>query len=130
MATDISQARAAIGHCRVCDDACDDASTCQGVESCCATCNHIFEWFRDWLSREVGTPQESVELSTSLIHAHRGDSFGLVELQMELEHEFSVTIPQDDGNHFETLEDAIRCIRLMSAPAAKPMKRPFRAKTR
>jgi acyl carrier protein len=130
MATVTSQARDALGRCRVCGDPCAHTPTSQGIESCCATCKLIFEWFRDWLGREVGFPQESVELTTSLIHAHRGDSFGLVELQMELEDEFGVTIPQDVGNRFETLEDAIRCIRLRITPADKRVTRRFWAKTR
>lgn len=129
MATDTFQGRDA-GRCRVCGDPCAIALTNQGVESCCAICIQMFDWFRDWLDREAGMAPESVGLSSSLVHAHRGDSFGLVELLMELEHEFGVTIPHEPGIQFETLEDAIRCIRLTSLPEEKRVTQRFWSRTR
>jgi acyl carrier protein len=90
----------------------------------------MFDWFKDWLDREAGVALESVDLSSSLVHAHKGDSFGLVELLMEVEHEFGVTIPDDPGIQFDTLEDAIRCIRLTTLPEHKQVTRRFWSRAR
>ena len=130
MVTDNSQARYARGLCRVCGDPSPNAQSERGVEFCCATCIQMLDWFKNWLAREAGIAPERVDLSSSLVHAHRGDSFGLVELLMELEHEFGVTIPHDPGIQFETLEDAIRCIRLTSLPDVKQVTRRFWSTTR
>jgi acyl carrier protein len=129
MATTPFQAQCAVGRCRVCGAASSNAQTPRGVESCCATCLLILDWFKDWLDREAGVSPDSVDLSMSLVHAHSGDSFGLVELLMELEDEFGVTISQDAGIHLETLEDAIRCVRLTSSPAVKRAPRRFWSRT-
>jgi acyl carrier protein len=129
MATTTSQAQGAIERCRICGASPSHAQTHRGVESCCATCLLILDWFKDWLDREAGVAPDNVDLSSSLVHLHRGDSFGLVELLMELEDEFGVTIPQDPGIHLETIEDAIRCIRLKSSPAVKREPRRFWSRT-
>lgn len=130
MVTNTSQARYALGLCRVCGETSANAQTEWGVESCCASCGQLFGWFRGWLEREADAAPESVDLSSSLVVAHGADSFGLVELLMELEDEFGITIPQDPGIQIETIEDAIRCIRLTSSPAGKRVRRRFWSKSR
>jgi len=58
-------------------------------------------WFRDRYG-------ESVQLSSSF--RDEMDSLDMVELVMELEEEFHVTIPDDEAERIKTVEEAIRFI--------------------
>jgi acyl carrier protein len=55
-------------------------------------------------------PKEEVTLESSIIEDLKADSLDVVELVMELEDEFDITIPDDDYEKLRTVGDAIRYI--------------------
>jgi acyl carrier protein len=70
-------------------------------DSICPACGHLLWWFRDRYG-------ETVRLDTSF--RDEMDSLDVVELVMELEEEFHVTIPDDEAEQIKTIEEAIRFI--------------------
>ena len=70
-------------------------------DSICPACGHLLWWFRDRYG-------ESVQLSSAF--RDEMDSLDIVELVMELEEEFHVTIPDDEAERIKTVEEAIRFI--------------------
>jgi acyl carrier protein len=62
------------------------------------------------VSEQLGVPKEEVKLDSSIIEDLKADSLDVVELVMELEDEFDITIPDDDYEKLKTVGDAIRYI--------------------
>ncbi len=62
------------------------------------------------VSEQLGVPKEEVTLNSSIIEDLKADSLDVVELVMELEDEFDITIPDDDYEKLKTVGDAIRYI--------------------
>jgi acyl carrier protein len=81
-----------------------------GGDSCCPDCGQLLWWFQDRLSRDIGNAPAVVTLSSSFAEDVGADSLDFVELVMELEEEFGVTIPDDEIVQIKTVADAIRCI--------------------
>ena len=82
-----------------------------GGDACCPACGHLLWWFRDRLSRDSGIAAERITLASSFAEDLQADSLEIVELVMELEEEFGVTIPDAEAEQIKTVEDAIRYIR-------------------
>jgi acyl carrier protein len=76
-------------------------------DSCCPNCGHLLWWFRDRLSRDGRTAPERITLSSSFTQDIGIDSLDIVELVMELEEEFGVTIPDDEAERITTVAGAI-----------------------
>jgi acyl carrier protein len=74
-----------------------------GGDAICPSCGQLLWWFRDRFG-------ETVELSSSLRDDLGTDSLDGVELVMELEDEFHITIPDDEAEQIKTIEDAIRFV--------------------
>jgi acyl carrier protein len=62
------------------------------------------------VSEQLGVPKEEVKLESSIIEDLKADSLDVVELVMELEDEFDITIPDDDYEKLKTVGDAIKYI--------------------
>jgi acyl carrier protein len=62
------------------------------------------------VSEQLGVPKEEVKLDSSIIEDLKADSLDVVELVMELEDEFDITIPDDDYEKLKTVGDAIKYI--------------------
>jgi acyl carrier protein len=62
------------------------------------------------VSEQLGVPKEEVTLESAIIEDLKADSLDVVELVMELEDEFDITIPDDDYDKLKTVGDAIRYI--------------------
>jgi acyl carrier protein len=62
------------------------------------------------VAEQLGVPKEEVTLESSIIEDLKADSLDVVELVMELEDEFDITIPDDDYEKLRTVGDAIRYI--------------------
>jgi acyl carrier protein len=62
------------------------------------------------VAEQLGVPKEEVTLESSIIEDLKADSLDVVELVMELEDEFDITIPDDDYEKLKTVGDAIRYI--------------------
>jgi acyl carrier protein len=75
----------------------------------CPRCGHLLRRLRGRLASLYGAP-EGIKLGTSFIDDLGADSLDLVELVMELEEEFGVTIPEVELEQIKTVEDALRCI--------------------
>jgi acyl carrier protein len=96
--------------CPVCGKSCVLEPSSPGGDSCCPNCGHLLWWFRDRLSHGRGIAPEAISLSSSFSEDLGLDSLDVVELVMELEAEFDITIPDPDAERIVTLEDAIRYI--------------------
>jgi acyl carrier protein len=81
-----------------------------GSDSCCPNCGQLLWWFRDRLSRDSDIAPEKITLSSSFIGDIGADSLEVVELIMELEQKFDVTIPDAEAERIKTVGDAIRYI--------------------
>lgn len=62
------------------------------------------------VSEQLGIEQERLTLETSFINDLGSDSLDLVELVMELEEEFQITIPEEATDDVQTIGDVVRHI--------------------
>lgn len=62
------------------------------------------------VSEQLGVPKEEVSKESSFVDDLKADSLDVVELVMEFEDEFEVTIPDDDYEKIKTVGDAINYI--------------------
>ncbi len=59
------------------------------------------------VSEQLGHPKEDITLESKFIDDLKADSLDIVELVMELEDEFDVTIPDDDYDKIQTVGDVV-----------------------
>lgn len=59
------------------------------------------------VSNQLGVPREEVSRPSSFVDDLKADSLDVVELVMEFEDEFEITIPDDDYEKIKTVGDAI-----------------------
>lgn len=59
------------------------------------------------VSEQLGVPKEEVAKESAFVDDLKADSLDVVELVMEFEDEFEVTIPDDDYEKIRTVGDAI-----------------------
>jgi acyl carrier protein len=62
------------------------------------------------VSEQLGVPKEEVTRASSFVDDLKADSLDVVELVMEFEDEFGITIPDDDYDKIKTVGDAITYI--------------------
>ena len=62
------------------------------------------------VSEQLGVPQDELPLQASFVDYLKADSLDVVELVMEFEDEFGITIPDDDYEKIKTVGDAINYI--------------------
>ena len=62
------------------------------------------------VSEQLGVPKEEVGLDSVFVDDLKADSLDVVELVMEFEDEFDITIPDDDYEKIRTVGDAINYI--------------------
>ena len=62
------------------------------------------------VSEQLGYDQDKLTEETSFIQDLGSDSLDLVELTMELEEEFQITIPEEAADDIQTIGDVIRSI--------------------
>ena len=63
------------------------------------------------VSEQLGVPKEEVTLASSFVDDLKADSLDVVELVMEFEDEFNITIPDDDYEKIRTVGDAVEYIK-------------------
>ena len=71
----------------------------------------IFEKVRDALASQFEIDPEKITLDTNLVDDLGADSLDTVELIMEFEKEFNITIPDDVAEKISTVQDAIDYIK-------------------
>ena len=59
---------------------------------------------------QLGVAKEEVKLESKFVDDLKADSLDVVELVMEFEDEFEVTIPDDDYDKIKTVGDAVKYI--------------------
>ena len=59
------------------------------------------------VSEQLGHPKEDITLDSKFIDDLKADSLDIVELVMEFEDEFDVTIPNDDYDKIKTVGDVV-----------------------
>ena len=62
------------------------------------------------VSEQLGVPKDDVTSESSFVDDLKADSLDVVELVMEFEDEFGITIPDDDYDKIKTVGDAITYI--------------------
>ena len=62
------------------------------------------------VSERLGYDQDKLTMDTSFIQDLGSDSLDLVELTMELEEEFQITIPEEAADDIQTIGDVITSI--------------------
>ncbi len=62
------------------------------------------------VKEQLGVPAEEVARESSFVDDLKADSLDVVELVMEFEDEFEMTIPDDDYDKIRTVGDAINYI--------------------
>lgn len=80
------------------------------MDSCCPRCGQLLWWFQHRLSRDADIAPERITLSSSFAEDIGVESLDIVEMVMELEEEFGVTIPDEEAERIKTVADAIRYI--------------------
>jgi acyl carrier protein len=76
----------------------------------CPRCGLLLRRLRGRLAPLCGTVPEWIALSTSFAADLGADSLDLVELLLELEEEFGVSISDEEAERIKTVADALRCI--------------------
>ena len=59
------------------------------------------------VTEQLSVPKEEVTRASSFVDDLKADSLDIVELVMEFEDEFEITIPDDDYEKIRTVGDAI-----------------------
>lgn len=62
------------------------------------------------VSNQLGVPKEEINRTSSFVDDLKADSLDVVELVMEFEDNFEVTIPDEDYEKIRTVGDAITYI--------------------
>ena len=62
------------------------------------------------ISAQMGVAKEQVTSETSFVNDLGADSLDTVELVMELEEEFDITIPDEDAEQIQTVGQAVKYI--------------------
>ncbi len=63
------------------------------------------------VSEQLSAPRDEIKMESNFIDDLKADSLDLVELVMEFEDEFGITVPDDDYEKIRTVSDAISYIR-------------------
>ena len=70
----------------------------------------ISERVKDLVVEQLGVSQDQVNPQASFIDDLGADSLDTVELVMELEEKFEITIPDEDAEKIQTVGDAVTFI--------------------
>ena len=64
----------------------------------------------DIVAEQLSIPKEEITPESSFVDDLKADSLDVVELVMEFEDEFQITIPDDDYEKIKTVGDAVKYI--------------------
>ncbi|MGR3173720.1 MAG: acyl carrier protein [Candidatus Scalindua sp.] len=65
---------------------------------------------KELVIKQFGEGEKTVTLESSFVNDLGADSLDIVELVMELEDEFDVSIPDEDAEKMKTVGDAVKYI--------------------
>ncbi|MCE9547762.1 MAG: acyl carrier protein [Planctomycetia bacterium] len=69
----------------------------------------------DIVSEQLGADKDKITMDTHFVNDLGADSLDTVELVMELEEEFDITIPDDAAEKIQTIGEAVRHIEAQAA---------------
>ncbi len=69
------------------------------------------------VSEQLNVPKEDIKTESKFVDDLKADSLDVVELVMEFEDEFDVTIPDEDYEKIRTVGDAVKYITEKQAAA-------------
>jgi len=98
-------------HCPVCGVVDALEPSYPAGDSCCPSCGQLLWWFRDNYKRLGFDDPNLMRFDTSFVGGLGADSLDVVEVIMEMEEAFDVTIPEDEAANIRTIADLIRLIR-------------------
>lgn len=70
----------------------------------------VEEKLKELVIKQFGEGEKTVTLESSFVNDLGADSLDIVELVMELEDEFDVSIPDEDAEKMKTVGDAVKYI--------------------
>lgn len=94
--------------CPVCRKAASLEPCWPGGDSVCPSCGQLLWRFRNAIGVNLGISLD--ELALDSVDELAADSLDVVELVMQLEDEFQITIADEDYDQIKTLRDAVRYI--------------------
>lgn len=71
----------------------------------------------DIVAEQLGADKEKITMETHFVNDLGADSLDTVELVMELEEEFDITIPDDAAEKIQTIGEAVKHIEAQTAKA-------------
>lgn len=74
------------------------------------TQEEIFERVSSILSEELGIDSSIIEMESNFIDDLNADSLDIVDLVVEMEHEFDLSIPDEEAERIKTVGDAVKYI--------------------
>lgn len=96
-------------HCPICGRRSHLEYSDPGGDACCPNCGSLLWWFRDHVSGR-GLDAQQITFASSFVEDLGADSLDTVEMVMELEEEFNLTIPDEVAEQIRTVADAVRWI--------------------
>ncbi|MCI6603755.1 MAG: acyl carrier protein [Clostridiales bacterium] len=72
--------------------------------------DEIFEKVRNILAEGLGIEEEIITMDSDFIDDLNADSLDIVDLVVELEHEFNLSIPDEEAERIKTVGDAVEYI--------------------
>jgi acyl carrier protein len=88
---------------------------CNGISWRIVTVASVQERVIDIVAEQLGVDKEKVTPETSFVNDLGADSLDTVELVMELEEEFDITIPDDAAEKIQTVGQAVQYIEASQA---------------
>lgn len=70
----------------------------------------VLERVIDIIAEQMSVDKEKITPETSFVNDLGADSLDTVELVMELEEEFDITIPDEEAEHIQTVGQAVKYI--------------------
>lgn len=74
-----------------------------------------FEKVRDMLAKQLNVPAESIKEDSKIVEDLKADSLDVVEMLMNLEDAYSVSIPDDEAVKIKTVGDVVETIDKLNA---------------
>ena len=76
-----------------------------------------FEKVRDMLAKQLNVPAEAIKEDSKIVEDLKADSLDVVEMLMNLEDAYSVSIPDDEAVKIKTVGDVVEAIDKLNAYA-------------